>query len=92
MSSSDPKEQNKNDIDGEDGYNQFRKSFPPWWHADDYFEHPSFSEELMPAEWCTTCGLLDDSCRCKRLARLPNMELSPSRFSSSCFKIPPFEL
>nr|GEW55517.1 hypothetical protein [Tanacetum cinerariifolium] len=71
MSLSDSKEQNKNDIDGEDGYNQFQKSSPAWCAAD-YFER--FSPELRMAEvrpyqeWvishtCTTCGVLDYWCR-----------------------------
>ncbi|GKC65094.1 hypothetical protein Tco_1097692 [Tanacetum coccineum] len=79
--------------------NQFLKSFPPWWDGVNRkkncpcFEHIS-SEDLMPAEWCTTCGLLDDSCRCKRYARLPNMEeLPPSLLSPSLrIEIPPFKL
>ncbi|GJS23083.1 hypothetical protein Tco_0451715, partial [Tanacetum coccineum] len=87
LSLSDPREQNKMDVDGEDGYNQFLKSFPPWWDGVNRFEHIS-SEDLMPAEWCTTCGLLDDSCRCKRYARLPNMEeLPPSLLSPSLLEV-----
>nr|GEU44529.1 hypothetical protein [Tanacetum cinerariifolium] len=64
-------------------YNQFQKSSPAWCAAD-YFER--FSPELRMAEvrpyqeWvishtCTTCGVLDYWCRCKRWARLQNMEL-----------------
>ncbi|GKC32962.1 protein MOR1 isoform X1 [Tanacetum coccineum] len=89
MSLSDPKEQNKKNIDGEDGYYQFQKSFPPWWHGDNYFERLS-SKERMAAEWCTKCGILDDMCRCKRHSRLPNMELPPSLLSpSSRMEVPP---
>ncbi|GKB52507.1 hypothetical protein Tco_0903260, partial [Tanacetum coccineum] len=83
MSLSDSKEQNKKDIDGEDGYNQFQKSSPAWCAAD-YFERLSPEERMAEVrpyqEWvishtCTTCGVLDYWCRCKRWARLQNMEL-----------------
>ncbi|GJY14629.1 protein MOR1 isoform X1 [Tanacetum coccineum] len=83
LSLSDSKEQNKKDIDGEDGYNQFQKSSPAWCAAD-YFERLSPEERMAEVrpyqEWvishtCTTCGVLDYWCRCKRWVRLQNMEL-----------------